>query len=279
MGALIGLGVGIGVVLIVSALVNPRTARSRITIETWLRRAGVVDVPTGQFISASAALGVVVSALTVIVTALPIVALLAGLAAAISPAAVVRRRAVRRLQARQSAWPDAVDSLVSAVRAGLSLPEAVMDLAHRGPAALRPHISAFTSEYRASGSFDAALKRLARDLADPVGDRVISALVIAWRVGGTELGSMLRSLSAMVREDLRTRGDIEARQSWTINAARVSVAAPWITLALLSTRPEALAAYRTLAGTLVIAGAALISVIAYRLMLRIAHLPMEERAA
>lgn len=279
MGALIGLGVGIGLVLVASALIQPRIRVRGSRLHVWLRRAGVTEVRSGQFVSLSAAFGVVVAALVIIVTALPIAALLAGLLASAIPTLYVRRRAIVRLHARQAAWPDAVDSLVSAVRAGLSLPEAVIDLGGRGPAALRPHIATFTSEYRASGSFEKSLHRLRSELSDPIGDRVIAALTIAWRVGGSELGSMLRSLSAMVREDLRTRGDIEARQSWTINAARVAVAAPWLTLALLSTRPEALAAYRTLAGTVVIALAALISVVAYRLMLRIAQLPIDERAA
>lgn len=279
MGALVGLGVGIGLALIGLALVQPRPRRRDPRLHLWLRRAGIADIRPGQFLSVSAALGVVTSALVVIVTALPIAALLAGGLAAAIPTIYVRRRAGARLLARQSAWPDAVDSLVSAVRAGLSLPEAVIDLGTRGPAALRPHISIFTSEYRASGSFEKALQRLRGELADPIGDRVVAALTIAWRVGGSELGSMLRSLTAMVREDLRTRGDIEARQSWTINAARVAVAAPWLTLALLSTRPEALAAYRTWTGTMVIALAALISAVAYRLMRRIAQLPIEERAA
>jgi hypothetical protein len=87
----------------------------------------------------------------------------------------------------------------------------------------------------------------------------------------------LRTLSALLREDLRTRGEITARQSWTVNAARISVAAPWLTLALLCTRPEAVAAFTTWAGTLVLAGAAAVSFIAYRLMRRLGRLPVAER--
>ena len=37
----------------------------------------------------------------------------------------------------------------------------------------------------------------------------------------------------MLREDLRTRGELRARQSWTVNGARVAVCAPWLVLALL----------------------------------------------
>ena len=78
-------------------------------------------------------------------------------------------------------------------------------------------------------------------------------------------------------EDLRTRGELRARQSWTINGARVAVCAPWLVLALLSTRPQAARAYATTTGGLVLLVGALASAIAYRLMLRLGRLPEEER--
>jgi tight adherence protein B len=88
---------------------------------------------------------------------------------------------------------------------------------------------------------------------------------------------MLRTLSAFLREDARTRSELEGRQSWTVNAARLAVAAPWIVLGLLATRPEAVSAYNRPAGVLVLAVGALCSVLAYRIMLRIGRLPDEER--
>jgi tight adherence protein B len=48
-------------------------------------------------------------------------------------------------------------------------------------------------------------------------------------------------------------------------------------LGLMSLRPETVAAYNTPAGALVIAGGAGISLLAYRVMLRIARLPVERR--
>ena len=60
-------------------------------------------------------------------------------------------------------------------------------------------------------------------------------------------------------------------------AARLAVAAPWIVLALLSTRPEAAAAYDTPAGFAVLAVGGACTVVAYLLMLRIARLPDDPR--
>ena len=89
--------------------------------------------------------------------------------------------------------------------------------------------------------------------------------------------NLMRSLATMLREDARTRGDIRARQSWTINGARLAVIAPWATLALLCTRPEAVDAYSTPEGAVVILLAAVASAVAYALMLRMARLPREPR--
>lgn len=193
------------------------------------------------------------------------------------PIAVVRMRARRRRQALRELWPEVVDNLSSGVRAGLSLPEALSQLGERGPEALRPAFSAFAQDYRATGRFGEALDQLKSRLADPVADRICEALRITREVGGSDLGRLLRSLSAFLREDARTRSELEARQSWTVNAARVAVAAPWLVLAMLSTRPESVQAYNSGSGALVLALGGVVSVVAYQLMLRIGRLPEEER--
>ena len=128
-----------------------------------------------------------------------------------------------------------------------------------------------------TGAFGPTLDRLKDALADPVGDRVVECLRVTREVGGRDLGRQLRTLSAFLREDARTRGELEARQSWTINAARLAVAAPWIVLLLLSMQPEAVAAYNSSTGLAVLAGGAAASLLAYRLMLRIGRLPEEQR--
>ncbi|HJG52920.1 MAG TPA: type II secretion system protein F, partial [Brachybacterium faecium] len=87
----------------------------------------------------------------------------------------------------------------------------------------------------------------------------------------------LRTLSAFLREDARTRAELEARQSWTVNAARLALAAPWIVLALMATRPQAAQAYDTATGMVLIVVGAVASLIAYRVMLLIARLPQDER--
>jgi tight adherence protein B len=135
----------------------------------------------------------------------------------------------------------------------------------------------FGEDYRATGRFNDCLDRLKARLADPVGDRVVESLRMAREVGGSDLGRLLRTLSAFLREDVRTRSELETRQGWTVNAARLAVAAPWIVLGFLSLRPQAVAAYDTRGGLLVLVVGGGLCLVAYRLMLRIARLPQERR--
>jgi tight adherence protein B len=170
-----------------------------------------------------------------------------------------------------------VDHLASGVRAGLSLPEAVAQLGHRGPVELREPFERFAHDYRAGGRFGDALDALKERLADPVADRIVEALRLTREVGGQDLGRLLRTLSGFLREDAATRGELEARQSWTVNGARVAVTGPWVVLALLSTRPETANAYDSPAGITVLVTGGLCALVAYRAMLRIGRLPAERR--
>lgn len=282
MGALIGLVFGLGVLLIATRFFGEnevrrfKSTRSN-RIDALVHAAGIPRLTRTGVIGASVGSAVIVAAVALIVTAVPMVAVLAGLASASVPAVLLRRRIAQQAKARQVCWPDAVDQLASAVRAGLAMPEAVADLSRRGPVSLRMSFEEFDAEYRASGSFTRGLQVLQDTIADPVADRVCASLRIAHQVGGSDLGQVLRTLSALLREDLRTRGEIAARQSWTVNAARISVAAPWLTLALLCTRPEAVAAFTTWTGTLVLAVSAAVSIVAYRMMRMLGRLPVPDR--
>jgi tight adherence protein B len=142
---------------------------------------------------------------------------------------------------------------------------------------LREPFKRFGSDYASTGRFADSLDRLKERLADPVGDRVVEALRIAREVGGGDLGRLLRSLSSFLRDDARTRSELESRQAWSVNGARVAVAAPWLVLGLLSFQGDVIQRYNSPLGALIIGVGAAVCVIAYRLMLRIGRLPEPER--
>ena len=225
----------------------------------------------------SVALGLVVAVVVLAVSRTYPIALVFGGFAAWTPSVLIRRRAAGRLEELRELWPDAVDNLASSIRAGLSLPEALSQLGIRGPAPLRSAFLAFGADYRATGRFTDCLDALKARLADPVADRIVEALRLAREVGGTDLGRLLRTLSAFLREDAYTRSELVARQSWTVNAARLAVAAPWIVLGLLSLQSDVGQQYNSSSGVVVLAIGLGSSVLAYRLMLRLGRLPEDVR--
>ncbi len=281
MGAVVGLLLGTGLALVFFALTGPPPQASATTrpptVQTLLARAGVEGVTTTGIVMLCGSSAFVVTVVMLAISRTPPVALVFGLLAGYLPLAVLRGRARRRQHELAELWPEAVDNLGSAVRAGLSLPEALAQLSERGPQPLREPFAKFATDYQASGRFNECLDVLKKRLADPVGDRVVEGLRVARDVGGGDLGRVLRTLSSFLRDDLRTRAELEARQAWTVNGARLAVASPWIVLLMLSFQREIIHRYATAEGTAVLVVGAALCLLAYRLMVRIGRLPAERR--
>ena len=246
-------------------------------LQDELHQADMATVGPRALLLTCAAAALAAALLVLAVSSSPPIALCFGALGGWAPIALVRARARRRRTMVRDLWPEAVDHLTSGIRAGLSLPEALAQLGDRGPVELRPAFREFGEDYRATGRFTDCLDRLKERLADPVADRIVEALRLTREVGGSDLGRLLRTLSAFLRDDARTRAELEARQSWTVNAARLAVAAPWVVLALLASRPEAVDAYNRPTGVLVLAVGGVLSVVAYRVMVRVGRLPEETR--
>lgn len=283
MGAFVGLIGGLGLLLIWrSGSRAPVRAASR--GPNWaerrreaLHQAGIDGVGPGQVAAAQMLTALIALVLVMALTKTITVAACFGLFGFFLPVIVVGRMRRRRQVALRELWPEAIDNLASAVRAGMSLPEGLSALAARGPVELRAPFGRFASSYRASGRFDRCLDALKDDLADPIGDRVCETIRVAREVGGSDLGAVLRTLSELLRADARTRAELETRQGWVVNAARLAVAAPWAVLLLLGTQSQTLGAYDTPGGTLLLAIGGAVCVVAYRVMLRIGRLPEDRR--
>jgi tight adherence protein B len=283
MGAFLGLLCGVGLALVwrSGSRRPPKRARTRPSgkqrMSEVLAQAGIESVTPNQLLASSIGLALAVFLFTAAISRAFTIAVAFALFAALGPVSLVRYRQRKRRTELRDLWPEAVDNLASAVRAGLSLPEALTQLGLRGPMELRRPFQRFGEDYRATGRFSQCLDRLKAALADPTGDRIVESLRLARDVGGTDLGRLLRTLSAFLREDARTRAELETRQGWSVNGARIAVAAPWLLLAALSLHPEAVRAYNSTAGALVIAVGGALSLLAYRVMIRIGRLPTEER--
>lgn len=246
-------------------------AATRLLREAGFRTYGrvlVVAIVAGALVAGSVAW---------LVTGTAAFALVLAVAGAAAPVMFLRGRRQRLLRLRRGLWPDVCDLLIASIRVGMPLPDAVAALGDAAPGPLRPAFAAFARDLHATGRFDAAAVTLKEGLADPVGDRIVETLRMAREVGGTELSTVLRSLSTSVRAEAALRAEVEARQSWIRGAAVLGAVAPWVILVLLLLRPEGAQAYTSPEGVALILVGAAVSFIAFRIMLRIGRLPEPRR--
>lgn len=280
---LLGLTLGIGMVLITAAFTRTPSPewKAPLWFTRWrdqITRAGIRGLTPLRLVALALVSSFLIGVLVYGWTRAEVVSVVISVTALPIPFAVVGIRSRQRGKELRGIWPEIVDSLVSGVRAGASLPDVLLDLEHTSPEQLRPYFAAFAVEYRSTGRFDSALDVLKRRMADPVADRIVEALRIAREVGGADLSLVLRDLGAMLRDDARIRGELEARQSWTVNAARLGIAAPWLVLVMISGQEHAARAYSTPGGVLVLVSGAAASVLAYIIMQRIGRLSVADRA-
>jgi tight adherence protein B len=278
----LGCLLGAGLLLVASPFLWPakpreveRAARGR--MRPLLNQAGLDRIPIAVFALSCGCSAVVAGAVVMATLGVLALGLGAAIVGGVLPLVLVRWRAQSRRRASRAVWPDAVDHLVSAVRSGIALPDSVGTLAHAGPVITRPAFAEFEAGYRSTGNFGISLDVLKERLGDPIADRILETLRMSREVGGSDLTQVLRSLSADLRVDAAIRSEVEARQSWVMNAAKLGVAAPWVILVLLATRPEAAMAYNTAQGTALIVIGLGVTVVAYRVMLTVGRLPEEKR--
>ncbi len=139
MGPVLGLLFGVGMVLIWSSFREPaqRPTQRTSRLRPLLASAGLGEVSVAGFLVVCAVCGFTATAVVLVASRTVPVALVFGAMGAYLPVAVLNGRARRRQREFAEVWPEAVDNLASAVRAGMSLPEALSALSERGPEPLR----------------------------------------------------------------------------------------------------------------------------------------------
>lgn len=142
-------------------------------------------------------------------------ALLGAVAAAggfFAPALAVRfyrRRRVRRFDAQLA---EALQQMAGALRAGLTLQQAVDQVGRDSPPPLRHEFGLFTREVKLGMGVDAALAAMSERVGSEDLELVAVATSIARQLGGN-LGEMLEGIAATIRERFRLEGKIAALTS------------------------------------------------------------------
>ena len=145
--ALFGLLLGAGALLVASPVLWPSAVRrdtdGPALIRDRLAQAGLARVSPATVGVVCMALGIAAAATVNALLGVAALAVAAGLVAAAIPVLAVSSRARARRRATRAVWPDVVDQLVSAVRSGVPLPDAVTALASVGPEATRAAFAEF----------------------------------------------------------------------------------------------------------------------------------------
>ena len=202
---------------------------------------------------------------------------IATLSAAL-PFLIGRGRNLKRQREQEVAWPEAIDSLVSALQAGISISEALTQLALHGPKVLRPSFAQIQSDLSSLGNFEQVLLREKKRLDSAISDQVFETLIISKDFGGRDANNALRLLAEFVREDIAVAEEIRTKFGWIRNSALLATAAPWLLLILLSTQDSTVEIYSTPSGALVLSLGVAMTATAYIWMEKVGSLPAAPRA-
>lgn len=215
--AVCGGGVGFGLLLLLAGLHGvppPRPAGRR-------RDAGRRGVERG-LLRFELALGAGV--LTGAVTRWPVGAVLAAAAGAVAPdlagGAAARHAAVARTEA-VAAWAEMLRDILAGA-AGLE--QAILASAPVAPAPIRVEVTGLAARL-ARQPLTAALRGFSTELADPTGDLVVAALILASERQARRLGELLGALARAARDDATMRLRVDAARARTRASVRIVLGA------------------------------------------------------
>lgn len=190
---------------------------------------------------------------------------------------VLNSRAKSRRETVAALWPEILDSLISAMASGSSIAESILALAEDCPDLLRPHFQAFKRDIDSGIEVARSLERLKQRLGHVHADRLIELLSLAEELGGMGLIDSLRSQVQLVRKEVAFKGEISSKLGWITGTAKFAVGAPWLLVAMLSTRPENAAAYASAEGSAILFLGLAVSIFAFRLVQVFGVLPTSPR--
>jgi len=170
-------------------------------------------------------------------------------------------------------WPEVIDHLVAGLYSGMSISEALSELAFRGPEITKADFAWLNSEIRNGLEFTVAIDKLRNKFAHHGSDQIFEALLLSKTLGGGELLNTLRTLGSFQREDLILNKEIAIKHGWIKNSAHISAAAPWILLLMIGTQSGTAAAFASPTGLAILSAGVAMTFIAYLWMSKISKLP------
>jgi tight adherence protein B len=125
------------------------------------------------------------------------------------PYGYILRARDKRFRAFREGFPDVLDSMARALRAGYALPAAVDIVASDSPEPISTELKKASAEANLGMGWDRALENLARRVPVLEVNVFISAVVLHARTGG-KLGEVLSGVAENMREAISLQGEVRA---------------------------------------------------------------------
>jgi Flp pilus assembly protein TadB len=185
-------------------------------------------------------------------TGWPAIGVLGACVAAIAPMLMGTKRRRDDLQARSEALAAWAEMLRDTIGAHAGLREAIAVTARVAPGPIRSDVQALAVRAERD-SLIRALRQFAADVADPVGDLIVAALVIAAERQAQRLSELLSQIAASAREQAAMRIRVETGRARTYASSRALVTITFgFAAMLLVFSPKFMQPYRTFTGQLVL---------------------------
>ncbi len=181
------------------------------------------------------------------------------------PWLILRNLAARRHEKIEDQLADAMVSLSSAIRAGLSLPQSLDVLASQCPRPIREEFQQLHGEYQLGKTLDVCLKE-ARDRLKSENFALFAAAMEASRQSGGRLNDVVERIAVSVRELHRLERKILAETAQSRRSALYMSLAPAAILAMYWAFLDPASVERLFVetpGQLVLVAAALLNLVAY----------------
>lgn len=156
-----------------------------------------------------------------------------GVAFYLVPMRFVGWRQRRRLKAFNSRLPDTLSLLSNAMKAGLSLPQALEAVAQNATSPMSDELDRVIRETKLGTSTSAALANMVRRVGSEDFDLIVTAISIQSTVGGN-LSRILEGISHTIRQRIQVKAQIGAMTAQMRASGWIITLLPFIVAAVLS---------------------------------------------
>jgi len=158
---------------------------------------------------------------------------IAGVVAYLLPMRFVKWRQRRRLKAFNLRLPDTISLLSNAMKAGLSLPQAIESVAQNGSPPISDELARVVRETKLGSSTTGALQNMVRRVGSEDLDLIVTAISIQATVGGN-LARVLDSISHTIRQRVQVKAQIGAMTAQMRASGWVITLLPFIVAGVLN---------------------------------------------